>query len=258
MKKIQRNASGASVKPYPAGPHPARLTVIADLGLREGQWGEKFELGLGVEIYFREAETWSALLVPDVVTYSINENSLLHQYVMAILGECPDELDPTTLLCRGLLVTIKNRPAKQGGFFPGIDKVIALPASATLPAIQASCVVFDRDAPDQQVFEGLPRLFKKIIEDNWLRQGSAATTPVGDATSGTGRFSQNPFSAPSQEGGYFAAQDTSAKANGRGALPEASEPQLRVPNPFTDPEEATWWAGIAEASPKPRNNPFQI
>lgn len=245
MKKLIRPVSSVATKPLPTGPHAARLTIFAGLGQRESPWGPKEEVGVGVEVYVQQDGAWNTILVPDVVTPSLSDKSRLYQYVVAILGHVPYECDPKDLLGGPMLVILDNKKGRMNGYFPKIEAVEPITPEVNVPAAQSPLLLFDLDAPDQQIFAQLPNLFKKIVQDSWT-QAQVASTPfktrvfrstggLGQGSSGGGTFQQQ-APAPAEPGNPFPHYSDPA---GGGNLVQQSAATRRGPiaNPFEAPSD---------------------
>ena len=271
MKTISRPSAQSTVNPPPPGPHLARVVVVAELGTRQSTWGTKEEIGLGLEVFLAGEQPPTTIIVPDVMNSSLHEKSKLGQYITAILGHLPYDVQPSALLGGEVSVTLGGTPNRANGFFPRITLVTSVPPGSHVPTTQHAPLLFDYGAPDPSVFSNLPRLFQKIIQDAWSQ---ASKVPLGHGPTG-GSFppsavapaASNPFPhvAPPPGGPIkppVAATMPVVPANpfappAGGVVPAGETAKAPVENPFEgDSGSEAWWNDLAEAVHARRNNPF--
>jgi hypothetical protein len=152
----------------PAGNHLALITTVADLGFQKTSWnGETkyfYKLGITYELAGKKTSEGKPFAVFDTVKVSLHEKSRLCNIVQAALGVTLEELDPKDLLGKPFLVQVVHRTDGQGRTWANIGAVTPLPDGMKAPETGTPLLYFDLEQPDAEVFQKLPALFKKRIE----------------------------------------------------------------------------------------------
>ena len=153
----------------PEGNFPAVITTVADLGLQELKWqGEvtqAYRVGITFELVGRTTVDGRPFAVFLAVNCSLHEKSRLAPIVSAVLGAIPDDLDPRELLGKSALVQVTHRDGQDGKVWSNIGSVTSIPDGMAVPTTATPLFHFDLDSPDPAVYQRLPALFRKLIEN---------------------------------------------------------------------------------------------
>jgi hypothetical protein len=153
----------------PEGNFPAVITTVADLGLQESNWqGEinrAYKIGLAFELVGKTTTDGRPFAVFDRVNCSLHEKSRLAPIVSAALGTVPNELDPRDLLGHPVLVRVVHKDGQDGKVWANIGSVTPIPDGMAIPTTDTPLLYFDLAEPDDAVYQKLPALFRKLIEN---------------------------------------------------------------------------------------------
>jgi hypothetical protein len=153
----------------PEGAYPAWITTVADLGVQRSSYQGKErvseKLGITFELATEKAKDGRAFAVFDTVTFSFNEKSRLYEIAKAALGKAPEDLDPAELVGKPVLVTVIHRSGPDGKVWANVERVTPVPKGLKVPPTKTPLLTFDLERPDPEVFQKLPALFRKRIED---------------------------------------------------------------------------------------------
>ena len=172
MKKIQKT----TFETAPEGNHPARITTVADLGDQRSSYQGKerigAKLGLTFELATEKTTDGKPFAVFDTVSLSLSEKARLYEIAKAALGKTPEDLDPADLAGKPVMVSVIHRSGQDGKVWANVDRVTPVPKGFKVPATKTPFLTFDLESPDAEVFQKLPALFRKRIEER-LKTGKA-------------------------------------------------------------------------------------
>jgi hypothetical protein len=171
MKPLRRNDS--SFENAPEGTHTAIITTVADLGLQSSKYDPegKEQIGIVYELTDETRSDGSRMAVWETYNAVINEKSKLFGVAAAALRKVPEPFNQPDLLGKVAAVTIVHRQDAQGRTWANVESVGALPPAAKKDVTTDTPLqVFDLDDPDPAVYQKLPRLFKKKIEERIRRE----------------------------------------------------------------------------------------
>ena len=171
MKKLTRNDT--SFENAPEGTHSAIIITVADLGLQSSKFDPdgKEQIGIVYELTAETRSDGSRMTAHETYTAILNEKAKLFGVIAAALGKVPKELDTADVLGKVVTVTIVHRQDAQGRTWANVESVGGLPAAAKKDVTTDTPLqVFDLDDPDPAVYQKLPRLFKKKIEERIRRE----------------------------------------------------------------------------------------
>ena len=152
----------------PEGTHPAIITAIADLGEQLSNWEGKerhvYKWGVGFELSGPETTAGTPFSIATTVTDSLHSKSRLYPIVKAARGTVADELDMEDLVGKKVLVTVEH-DEKDEKTWANVEQVTGLPTGMDVADTETPLLYFDLDTPDAGIYEKLPALFKKRIEE---------------------------------------------------------------------------------------------
>lgn len=184
------NKKGAEVEPIEAGSYPARVYQMIEIGTVAGFQGSlqpKVRIGfeLPTELHvFDEKKGEQPRVISQDYTLSFHEKAKLRKVIEACdpkaLGTDEDgfmeEFDVETLVGKPLLITVAQKPKKEGGAYAFIDNCTRLPKGMSCPAPVNPPSVLSYDKWKDEVFEKLPDFIKDKMK----------TSPEYQALKGTG------------------------------------------------------------------------
>lgn len=152
----------------PEGTHPAIITTVADLGIQVSRWNDTekrvSKWGIGFEISGQKTTTGKHFSITTTITDSLHPKSRLYAIAKAALGTVGDDLDMEELLGKPVLITVAHDENDKGKW-ANVTTVTGLPTGMTVESTDTPCLYFDLDNPDSKIYEQLPALFRKRIED---------------------------------------------------------------------------------------------
>lgn len=173
------NKKGSDVEPIEAGSYPARVYQMIEMGTVAGYLGQlqnKVRIGfeLPTELHvFDEKKGEQPRVISQDYTLSFNEKAKLRKVIEACdpkaLGTDEDgfmeEFDVETLIGKPLLITIAQKPKKDGsGNYAFIDNCTRLPKGMSCPAPINPPQVLSYDKWNEEAFEKLPDFIREKIE----------------------------------------------------------------------------------------------
>ena len=183
--------SGFRQAPLEAGPYPARIVKIIDLGLQPQSYlGESkdpaYKISVTYELLdeFMLDEDGTALedkprwISEEMPLFSLAaERAKSTQRYLALDPQRVHDGDWTQLLGSPCTVTIVNNPGRgknEGRVFNNVGNISPMRArdSEKAPALVNASVYFDTDEPNMEVFNAQPDFIKEKITSNLEFQGS--------------------------------------------------------------------------------------
>src|SRR5690349_7960510 len=112
------------------GVHEAKLTAVADIGIKEFGFGPKPQLKLTFLVEDAEGKTHT---ITKDVTHSMDPEATLYAAVAALLGgDIPDEMSVDELIGRSCRLVVGLKASKKGRMFSRIESF--LPSARKAPA----------------------------------------------------------------------------------------------------------------------------
>lgn len=201
-----KNAAGGGGAPPPLDPgsYPARLVIVADLGLQEQrpyQGQEKppaYEILTTYELLdeFMQDEDGEDILdkprwfSESFPLYSLgSERAKSTKRYLSLDAESVYEGDWSSLVGSPCILTLVNNPGKGknvGKVFTNIAGVSTMRPKevAKAPALVNPEVMFDMDSPDMESFVALPEWIQTKIKGGLEYEGSKLADLVSDASMG--------------------------------------------------------------------------
>jgi hypothetical protein len=173
MKKLHRNDT--SFENPSEGTHTAIITAVADLGLQRSRFDppQREQIGIVYELTDETRSDGSKMSVHETYTAVLHEKSRLFGVIAAALGKVSKQVNITDVLGKVVAATIVHRQDSQGRTWANVESVGGLPEAAKKGvSTDTPLEVFDLDQPDAGVYQRLPRLFKRKIEERVRREES--------------------------------------------------------------------------------------
>jgi hypothetical protein len=181
MSILAQNKRGQEIEPITSGSYPARIYQLIELGTIvgfQGQFQKKvritFELPTEMMV-FDEKKGEQPRVISQDYTLSFNEKASLRKVITACdpnalqLDEdgLMDEFDVVTLVGKELLVTINQKPKKDGsGNFAFIENCTRLPKGMICPPAINPPQVLSYDNWDEGMFQKLPDFLRVKMESS--------------------------------------------------------------------------------------------
>ena len=179
MAIIAKNKQSESVSPIEAGSYPARIYQIIHIGTvagYQGQFQNKVRIGfeLPTEMHvFDEKKGPQPRVISQDYTLSFSEKANLRKLIVACDPKAfelddnglVEEFDVESLMGKSLLVTIGNKPKKDGtGIYAFLEGVTRLPKGMVCEKAINDPIKLSYDNWDNEVFEKLPDFIKEKIK----------------------------------------------------------------------------------------------
>lgn len=178
MAIIAKSKKSEGIDPIEAGSYPARIYQMIHLGTIAGFQGALqnkvrigFELPTEMHVFDKEKGEQPRVISQDY-TLSFSEKANLRKLILACDPNAlsldddgfVDEFDVETLIGKELLVTVAQKPKKEGGNYAFIESVTRLPKGMTCaPAINPTQKL-SYDKWDEEVFAKLPDFIREKME----------------------------------------------------------------------------------------------
>ncbi len=178
MAIIATNKKGEGFDPIEAGSYPARVYQMIQLGTIAGFQGvmqNKVRIGFELPtemMVFDQAKGEQPRVISQDYTLSFHEKAKLTKVINACdpkalsVGDdgFMEEFDVETLIGKDCLITIGNKPKKDGtGNYAFIDSCTRLPKGMTCPKQINPTQVLSFDNWNQETFDKLPDFIKEKI-----------------------------------------------------------------------------------------------
>ena len=121
-------------------------------------------------------------------TAILSERSSLFQFLTSWGNKDIENIDLTSVLGRGAVLTISQKEKTDGTKYNSIEGIAGLPKGIPAPKPESELLAFDADEPDMEVLEKLPTWIQDIIKkstqfaENPPMQEVATPEPSGDKT----------------------------------------------------------------------------
>lgn len=121
-------------------------------------------------------------------TAILSERSSLFQFLTSWGNKEIENIDLTSVLGRGAVLTISQKEKTDGTKYNSIEGITGLPKGIPAPKPESELLAFDADEPDMEVLEKLPTWIQDIIKkstqfaENPPMQEVAPPEPSGDKT----------------------------------------------------------------------------
>lgn len=179
MIKAHNKKGGIDIDPIEAGSYPARIYQMVEIGTIVGFQGKlqnkvriTFELPTETMV-FKEEKGEQPRVISQEYTLSFHEKSTLRKVIEACDPKAlevdedgfMEEFDVETLVGKPLLITIAQKPKKDGnGVYSFIDNCTRLPKGMSCPAPVNPPSVLSYDKWNEDVFQALPQFIREKIE----------------------------------------------------------------------------------------------
>ena len=175
MAIIAKNNKGESVAPIEAGSYPARIYQIVHIGTiagYQGQFQNKVRIGfeLPTEMHtFDEKKGPQPRVISQDYTLSFSEKANLRKLIVACDPKAfgldengfTEEFDVESLMGKDLLVTINNKPKKDGtGIYAFLEGFTRLPKGMVCAKAINEPIKLSYDNWNSEIFEKLPDFIK--------------------------------------------------------------------------------------------------
>lgn len=151
----------------PEGTYPATIIAVADLGEHTSTWDgipkRQYKWGIQFELSGPTTTDGKPFSIATTVTDSLHPKSRFYPIAKAALGSVGFEVDFEDLLGKQVLVTVEH-DTRDDKTWANVTNVSGLPAGMEAQETDTPKLYFDLDAPDSEVYEKLPALFRKRIE----------------------------------------------------------------------------------------------
>lgn len=191
-----KNKSGKEIPPVAAGSYPARLVVVADLGLQNQRpfKGEPkkpaYEVLITLELtdeFMKKEDGEDDLTKPrwvsdTFVLYNLQSSKATStKYYLAFDPEGKLGGDWEALIGRPVMATLVINEGKDGKLYNNIAGLAPMRAKDAdkLTALVNEPVVFNTDTSDAEVFKKLPAWVQKKIMEGLEYKGSPLATALG-------------------------------------------------------------------------------
>lgn len=179
MAIIAKNKKGGDFEPLEAGSYPARIYQLLHIGTVPGYQGmlqNKVRIGFELPtemLVFDESKGEQPRVLSQEYTLSFSEKSNLRKLILACdpkaldIGEdgLQEEFDVESLLGKELLVTVDQKPKKDGsGSYSFISSCTRLPKGMNCPEQINPTQLLSYDKWSEETFQKLPDFLKKMIE----------------------------------------------------------------------------------------------
>lgn len=181
MPILATNKKSDSVLPIDSGSYPARIYKLIQLGTIPGYQGQLqnkvqigFELPTEMHVFDKEKGEQPRVISKDY-TLAFSEKANLRKLITACdpkaLGTDEDgfveEFDVETLVGKDLLITINQKPRKDGsGNYAFIESETRLPKGMTCPKAINPVQILSFDTWNQEMFDKLPDFLKEKIKSS--------------------------------------------------------------------------------------------
>lgn len=191
-----KNSTGPKIDPVEAGSYPARLVVVADLGLQTQRdfQGEKkppaYEILTVYELadeFMKDEEgkddttkpRWQSESFP---LYSLqSEKAKSTKRYLALDPQGLVNGDWTKLIGTPVMVTLVVTPSKKGKLYNNIGGTSPMRSKDALrvPELVNKPVILDLDNPSVEAYKALPQWVQKRITENLEYKGSKLASLLG-------------------------------------------------------------------------------
>lgn len=194
MPIIATNKKGEGFDPIEAGSYPARVYQMIQLGTVAGFQGvmqNKVRIGFELPtemMVFDQAKGEQPRVISQDYTLSFHEKAKLTKVINACdhkalsVGDdgFMEEFDVETLIGKDCLITIGNKPKKDGtGSYAFIDSCTRLPKGMTCPKQINPTQVLSFDNWNQETFDKLPDFIKeKIVSSDEYKELNGLNIPA--------------------------------------------------------------------------------
>lgn len=175
------NKKGEGFDPIEAGSYPARVYQLIELGTIvgfQGQLQNKVRIGFELPtemMVFDEKKGEQPRVISQDYTLSFHEKASLTKVILACDPKALqvddsgflEEFDTEVLIGKELLVTINQKPKKDGsGSFAFIENCTRLPKGMICPPAINPIQVLSYDKWDEEMFQKLPDFLRIKIESS--------------------------------------------------------------------------------------------
>jgi len=171
------NKKGEGIEPIESGSYPARVYQLIHLGTIAGFEGKMqnkvrigFELPTELHIFDKEKGEQPRVISKDY-TLSFNEKATLTKVITACdpkaleVGEdgLMEVFDVESLVGKDCLITIAQKPKKEGGNYAYIDSTTRLPKGMTCPPAINEPQILNYTNWNEELYQKLPDFLKDKI-----------------------------------------------------------------------------------------------